>query len=93
MSGGRLGVDELIDGAIALEDANGMLVAGPEPCRLRWAVLDDGSWEVAFVTSHQLEPTTRGRLWLRFDDADGRTRLRQPMGLQDGVVVLPLAHE
>jgi hypothetical protein len=83
--------DVVIEGTFVLEGHGGVELTGPQTGRLRWTTTDDGQSNISFLSGHQfhLPDGAAQAVWLRFDDGDGRTLLRQPMGVQSVVTVRP----
>jgi hypothetical protein len=82
--------EEIISGSFVLEGSGGLEITERQGGRLRWVTGDEGQWTISFATSHQfhLPGGAAQAVWLRFDDEQGRTRLRQYLGVQS-VVTLP----
>ena len=82
--------EDVFEGTFVLEGYGGVEVTERQPGKLRWTTTDDGRWIISLATSGQfhLPGGAPQEVWLRFDDKDGRTLMRQPMGIQSVVTWL-----
>jgi hypothetical protein len=79
----------LIDGNYLLEGWGGGEMSERQPGTLRMVTSED-RYELNFATAHQfhLGDGHAEPVWLRFDDLDGRTLVRQEQGVQSVVTLL-----